>query len=177
MECRGPRGNKGGEWAGARRSGCSQPPGCSVGRVSGPVQVTGERWRPVGDGQQGQRPRREERVPGSQAGTDGDRGACRGQLQRAQNQWGAAAHRVAQGWTADVAGGRWTVQNVGAEMAAEARGGVAATGGARTSDRARRRQTGGCKYRGGGGGAAVLAGQAYRARCKSGFLAGSRVPT
>lgn len=63
-------------------------------------------------------------------------GACRGQLQCAQNRSGATEHRVARGCTTDVAAGRGQCSNVGAEVAAEASGGVAATGGARTSDTA-----------------------------------------
>ena len=63
-------------------------------------------------------------------------GACRGQLQRAQNRSGATEHRVAQGCTTDVAAGRGQCSNVGAEVAAEASGGVAATGGAKTSNTA-----------------------------------------
>lgn len=118
--------------SGRRRGVSSQPRRRRARLVRALSQVTGgvgglecPLGRPVGDGQQGpqscgvvcwggnsQLARRHRRAPG----------ACRGQLQRAQNRSGAAEHRCTGLYTA----GRGLCSNVGAEMAAEASGGVAA---------------------------------------------------
>lgn len=109
--------------SGRRRGVSSQPRRRRARLVRALSQVTGgvgglecPLGRPVGDGQQGPQSCGvvcwHRRAPG----------ACRGQLQRAQNRSGAAEHRCTGLYTA----GRGLCSNVGAEMAAEASGGVAA---------------------------------------------------